>query len=120
MRFISIYKPKKLAPPTQQEIETMGRFIAEALEKRVLLVTEGFGPSTPADAKMQLSNGKLSVTDGPFAEAKEVIGGFAIFQVKSREEMFEWTRRFLDIVGDGECEIRQLFDMSPIEMAHKR
>jgi hypothetical protein len=52
------------------------------------------------------------VTDGPFTEAKELIGGFAILQAKSKEEAIELTRRFLDVAGDGECEIRQLYEAS--------
>jgi hypothetical protein len=66
------------------------------------------------------ASGKLSVIDGPFTETKEVIGGFAVMQVKSRDEMLEWTKRFLAIAGDGEADVRQLFDMSQIEMAGKR
>jgi hypothetical protein len=50
------------------------------------------------------------VTDGPFTETEEVIGGFALFQVKSKEEAIEWTKRFLQLAGDGESEIRQLYE----------
>ena len=53
-------------------------------------------------------NGKVTVTDGPFTETKEVIGGFALIDVKSKDEAIEWTRRFLDVAGDGESEVRQL------------
>jgi hypothetical protein len=121
MRFIAIYRPKeKVAPPSPREIEAMGKFIGEALQAGVLLATEGFGESTKADARVRLERGKLSVTDGPFSETKEVIGGFAVMQVKSREEMLDWTKRFLLIAGDGESEVRQLFDLSPIEMAPKQ
>ena len=120
MRFIAIYRPEERVPPTPEMMTEMGRYIEEAVKAGVLLATEGFGPSTPADARVRRTKGKISVTDGPFTEAKEAIGGFAIMQVKSRQEMLEWTRRFLDIAGDGESEVRQLFDMSPIEMAQKR
>jgi hypothetical protein len=95
----------------------MGKFIREAVSKGVLIATEGFGPSTKDDVRMRLKQGKISVTDGPFAESKEAIGGFAVMQVKSKEEILEWTRRFLAIAGDGEAEVRQLVDMSPIEMS---
>jgi len=120
MRFISIYKPKKNTLPSPQMMEAMGKFIGEALSAGVLLATEGFGESTKADARILLENGKLQVVDGPFTEAKEVIGGFAVMQVKTREEMLDWTKRFLKIAGDGEADIRALFDMSPIEMARQR
>ena len=64
-----------------------------------------------------LSGGKMTVTDGPFTEAKEVVGGFAIFDAKSKAQMIEWTTRFMDLhkqhmAGwDGECEVRQLAEM---------
>jgi hypothetical protein len=117
MRFIALFRPDELAQPTQQQIEQMHEFIKEAVGAGVLLATEGFGPSTQADVKIRRRKGKFSVTDGPFTESKEIIGGFALMQVKSREEVIHWTRRFLEIAEDGEAEVRQLFDMSPIQMA---
>jgi hypothetical protein len=93
----------------------MGKFMAEAIKAGVLLATEGFGPTTDTDLKVKLATGTYSTTDGPFTEAKEVIGGFAIMQCKSREELLEWTHRFLALAGDGECEIHQLSEMSPID-----
>ena len=61
------------------------------------------------EMKIRMRKGKLSVTDGPFTEAKEIIGGFALMQVDSREELIELTRRFLDIAGDGESQIVEMF-----------
>jgi hypothetical protein len=120
MRFISIFRPTGTqAAPTAEQQEQMGKFIHEAVQKGVLIATEGFGPSGPNDAKMRLARGKIAITDGPFSEAKEVIGGFALMQTSTRAEMLEWTRRFLAIAGEGEAEIRQLFDMSPIEMVQR-
>jgi len=118
MRFISIYRPSAACigkPPTQEQYELMGKFMTEALKAGVLLATEGFGPQTDTDIKVKLTNGTYSTTDGPFTEAKEVIGGFAIMQCKTRDELLEWTRRFLALAGDGECEIHQLSEMSPID-----
>jgi hypothetical protein len=57
---------------------------------------------------VRLSNGKLTVTDGPFTESKELIGGFALIQAKSKEEAIELTKRFLKVAGDGEVEVRQI------------
>jgi hypothetical protein len=116
MRFVSIYRPSKFHAPTPKMMEEMGKFMAEAIAKGVLLATEGFGPSSPQDLKVRLTGGEVRVTDGPFTEAKEVIGGFALMKCSSREEMLEWTRRFMAIAGDGECEIHQLSEQSPIEM----
>jgi hypothetical protein len=113
MRFLSLYKPAKEegAPPTHQEMAEMGKLIEEMMKAGVLLSTEGCQPSSKG-ARVRLSGGKVTVTDGPFTEAKELIGGFAIIQAKSKEEAIELTRRFLDVAGDGECEIRLLHEAS--------
>jgi hypothetical protein len=116
MRFIAIYRPAEVqAAPSPQQYEEMGKYLQEAVKAGVLLATEGFGPSAKDDAKVKLSQGTFSITDGPFAETKEAIGGFALMQTRTREEMLEWTRRFLVIAGDGESEIRLLHDMSPLD-----
>ena len=95
--------------------EQMRAFMDEAVRAGVLLHTEGVGPSSATDVRVRLENGQLTVTDGPFAEAKEVIGGFALMQTKTRAEIIEWTRRFLAICGPGECEIHQISDASPMD-----
>ena len=74
-----------------------------------LLAVEGCMPSATG-ARVRLSNGKLTVTDGPFTESKEVIGGLAILQANSKEEAIELVKQFLQVAGDGECELRQLFE----------
>jgi hypothetical protein len=74
-----------------------------------LLAVEGCMPSATG-ARIRLSNGKLTIIDGPFTESKEVIGGLAILQANSKEEATELVRQFLDVAGDGECELRQLFE----------
>ena len=61
-------------------------------------------------ARVRLSNGKVTVVDGPFTEAKEVIGGFAILQVKLKAEAIEHVKDFLKVAGDGETEIRELYE----------
>jgi hypothetical protein len=113
MRFLCLYKPAKEegAPPTQQEMAAMGQLIEEMTRAGVLLSTEGCQPSAKG-ARVRLSEGKVTVKDGPFTEAKELIGGFAIIEVKSKEEAIELTKRFLDVAGDGESEIRQLHESS--------
>jgi hypothetical protein len=90
-------------------MEDMGRLIGEMASAGVLLATEGCLPSG-FGARVRRSNGKVTVTDGPFAETTEVIGGFALIQVRSKQEAIEWTKRFIGIVGDGESEIRQLHE----------
>jgi hypothetical protein len=87
----------------------MGKFIDEVTEAGVLLDTGGCLPSAMG-ARVRREGGKMIVTDGPFAESKEVIAGYAILQTATKEEAIEWTKRFLDVAGDGESEIRPLFD----------
>ena len=110
MRFISIYKsPERDTPPSQQEMEKMGKLIEEGMKKGWLLGTEGCLPSA-LGARVRLSDGNYTVTDGPFTESKEVVGGFAIMQAKSKEEVIQLARDFLRVVGQGECELRQLYE----------
>jgi hypothetical protein len=110
MRFLSIYKTaERNTPPTQQEMANMGKLIEEGMNAGWLLGTEGCLPSA-LGARVRRSGGKLSVTDGPFTEAKELVGGFAILKADSKEEAIELARNFLKIAGDGECELRQLYE----------
>jgi hypothetical protein len=111
MKFLCIYKPSKPegTPPTQQEMAEMGKFIEESFKSGVLIATEGCLPSA-LGARVRLSGGKFSVTDGPFTEAKEVVGGFALMRAGSKQEMIDLTKRFLAIAGDGETEIRQVYE----------
>ncbi len=110
MRFLSIYKTiERHTPPSAEEMETMGKLVQEGFQKGWLLATEGCLPSA-LGARVRKENGKITATDGPFTEAKELVGGFAILSANSREEAVELTRQFLSHVGDGECELRQLYE----------
>ena len=110
MRFLSIYKHVETnTPPTAEEMETMGKLVQEGFQKGWLLATEGCLPSA-LGARVRKENGRITATDGPFTEAKELVGGFAILKANSREEAVELARQFLSHVGDGECELRQLYD----------
>jgi hypothetical protein len=113
VRFLCLYKPAREegVPPTQQEMAEMGKLIEDMMKAGVLLSTEGCQPSSKG-VRVRLSEGKFTVTDGPFTEAKELVGGFAIIQTKSKEEAIELTRRFLKVAGDGESEIRLLHEPS--------
>jgi hypothetical protein len=111
MRFLAIYKTaEKNTPPSTEEIAAMGKLIDEMTNAGVLLATEGCLPSFTG-ARVRRSNGRITVTDGPFTESKEIIGGFALIQVRSKEEAVEWTKRFLRVAGDGESEIRQIAEL---------
>jgi hypothetical protein len=110
MRFLSIYKSVETGlPPTQEEMARMGKLIEEGFKAGYLLSVEGCLPSATG-ARVRLSGGKVTVTDGPFTESKELVGGMAILQVGSKEEAIERAREFLRVAGPGECELRQLFD----------
>ena len=97
-----------IAPPSQELMEEMGKFIEEATKAGVLVATGGVGPYSEA-TKVTRSNGKITVTDGPYTEAKELIGGWALMEVRDKDEAIEWTKRFLDIAGDGESTLRQVY-----------
>ena len=115
MRFLCLYKPSKPegAPPTQEQMAAMGKLIAEDMKSGVLLATEGCLPSSKG-ARVRMTSGKFSVVDGPFTEAKEVVGGFALIQAKSKEEAIDHVKRFLKVAGDGETEIRQVYEADDI------
>jgi hypothetical protein len=110
MRFLSIYKSAETGlPPTQEEMATMGKLIEDGMKAGYLVSVEGCLPSANG-ARIRRSGGTVTVTDGPFTEAKEVIGGFALMQASSREEAIEHVKQFLQVAGDGECELRQVFE----------
>ena len=115
MRFLSIYKTAETGvPPTAEEMERMGKLIEEGMKAGYLLAVEGCLPSA-AGARVRRSDGKVTVTDGPFVETKEVVGGLALIQASSKEEAIEHVKRFLGVAGDGECELRQLYEANSAE-----
>jgi hypothetical protein len=110
MRFLSIYKSAETGlPPTAEEMARMGKLIEDGMKAGYLLGVEGCLPSAMG-ARVRRTNGKLTVTDGPFTESNEVIGGFALLQAGSKEEALALVKQFLDVAGDGECEVRQIFE----------
>ena len=120
MRFLCIYKPSRAegTPPSQQEMAEMGKLIEEMTQSGVLLATEGCLPSA-LGARVRLSGGKITVTDGPFTETREVIGGFALIRADSKQEAIEHAKLFLKIAGDGESEIRQVYEAPAAAPAHR-
>jgi hypothetical protein len=97
-----------IPPPTPELMEEMGKFVEEATKAGVLVATGGVEPLNDA-VKVSLKDGKFTVHDGPFTEAKELIGGWALMETRDREEAIEWTKRFLTLVGEGESTIRQVY-----------
>lgn len=110
MRFLSIYKcPERNTPPSEEEMARMGKMVEDWMRRGKLLATEGCMPSA-LGARVRVDNGKYTVSDGPFTEAKELVGGFAILDAPSKEVAVGYVKEFLSVVGQGECELRQLCD----------
>lgn len=107
------FNPETAQPPTPEMMEEMGKFIAEAMQSGVVVAT---GALQPTGTRLKLSEGKFTVTDGPFIELKELLAGWALLQTKSLDEAIEWCKRFRKIVGDGESEIVQVF--GPEDFGH--
>jgi hypothetical protein len=97
--------PPPLGPEAMAELET---FVGDAMRAGVIVATGGLAP-TADGTKVNYVNGEFTVTDGPFTEAKELIGGWALLDVDSQAEAIEWTKRFLGVVGQGEIRVRQVF-----------
>ena len=112
MRFMTIYKPgeESTTPPSPEHMEAMGKFIEELATSGVLIQTDGLGHSSKGARVRMNADGSFKVVDGPFTEAKEIIGGYAIINVKSKAEAVELTKRFLKVAGGGESEIREMYE----------
>jgi hypothetical protein len=117
MRFMILIKANKESEsggvPSEKMMNEMSKFNEELLRSGVLLAGEGLHPSSKG-AKVKFSGGKVQVIDGPFAETKELIAGFWLWQVKSKEEAIEWVKRIPnpDNEQEGEIEIRQVAELS--------
>jgi hypothetical protein len=105
MRYLMMSKAS-ITPPDEKLYVEMGAFVEELTAAGVLLATGGL---EPGGVRVSSRGDEITVTDGPFAEAKEAVAGFALVEVRSREEAIELTRRFRKIVGDGESVIQQVF-----------
>jgi hypothetical protein len=115
MKFLSVYKTaERNTPPTSEEMAKFGRLIEEGMKAGWLVAVEGCMPSA-LGARVRKSSGKTTVTDGPFAETKELIGGLAILNANSKEHAIELTKYFLSHAEDGECEVRQLSETTCAE-----
>lgn len=112
MRYMMIYSTDRAdspEPPTEEEQQAMGQLIGEMAAAGVLLLTDGLMPSSTG-ARVRRQDGKVTVKDGPFSESKELVGGFAIMKADSKEHAIELAKKFLAVAGDGEVEIRQMYD----------
>lgn len=120
MRFMGIVKSDKNSeagiPPDPKLMEAVGKFSESMVKAGIVLENGSLLPSSKG-ARLRVANGKITVKDGPYAEAKELIGGYAILQVKSKEEAIELSKKFLQVHIDAmgpsyecELEVREMFD----------
>jgi hypothetical protein len=115
MRFMNMVRSAEkspLGPPPKALMDAIAKLGEEATKAGVFVETGGLLPSAKG-ARLRLTGGNLTVTDGPFSEAKEVIGGYAVFDVKSKADAIEWATRFMNLHKqhwpgwEGECEVRE-------------
>lgn len=117
MRIMTLYKPghESTVPPTEQAMAAMGELIAEFSRAGMLVTTDGLQHSSKGKRVSIDADGKFTVTDGPFTETKELVSGYAILQVKDMDEAVRLTKRFLEVVGEGESEIRLMHDAPALD-----
>ncbi len=113
MRFLGLLKADEHsesgAPPSPEMMGRMGKFLEAITKAGVLVASEGLQPSSNG-ARVRVADGKVTVIDGPFTESKELVASYAILEAKSLAEAVEWTGRFLEVLGGGECEVRPMYD----------
>ena len=97
-----------IPPPTPEDMAKMGAFMEEATKAGVLVATGAVGPLEEA-VKVTYHGGEFTVLDGPFTEAKELVGGWALVECRDKAEAIEWTKRFLAVAGEGEGTIRPVY-----------
>jgi len=115
MRFMMIVKSaEKWGFPPKELMDAIGKLSEEAIKAGTMIASGGLAP-TAASTRVRLSGGKVTAIDGPFTEAKEVVGGYAVFDLKSKKEAIEGALRFMELHKkhwpgwEGETEIRQIF-----------
>ena len=92
-------------PPSPEVYEKMGPFVDSAIKAGVIVATGGIAP-TSEGARISLKEGEYTVIDGPFTEAKELVGGWALMECRDLSEAIEWSKRFLGVLGEGEVRVR--------------
>ena len=121
MRFMVIVKATRDSEagvlPTTEQLAAMGKYNEELVRAGIMLAGEGLHPSSKG-VRVKLTGKDAMVTDGPFAETKELIAGYTLIEVKSREEALEWSRRFPNPAGEGknaQIEVRELYAIEDLQ-----
>lgn len=122
MRFMVMHKMtpelEKGLPPDQAVIHGVGRLIQEGVEKKIFVAGEGLKPSRER-VRVVYKGGQRTITDGPFAEAKELVAGFALLRVRSKQEALAWCDRFAATSGDGEMFLGPIVEPWDLGMGEK-
>jgi len=115
MRFMMLVKSaENSGPPPKELMDAIGKLGEEAVKSGAMLLTDGLAP-TAMSTRVRLSRGEITATDGPFTESKEVVGGFAVFEFKSKKDAIESALGFMELHKqywpgwEGETEVRQIF-----------
>lgn len=109
MKFLMTYEGSSKVPPTPEHMAAIAKFSQDMSQAGILLMTGGLVRPTKG-TKVQLNSDKFTVTDGPYAETKELIDGFALIEVGSKQEAIDVAERFMRLAGEGHGEILQVFD----------
>lgn len=119
MRYLSVIRAiENQGPPPQSLMDAMGPYVDKSIKSGVVVSTGGLAPSA-AGVRVAISKGRITVTDGPFAESKEAIGGYAVIAAETREDAIRSTREFMQLHLDhwpgweGQCELRELVFLAP-------
>jgi hypothetical protein len=113
MKFLMTYHGDPKAAPGPEKLAELGKFTEEMVKSGVVLMTGGLVRPSKG-TKIAFADGKYAVTDGPFAETKELIDGFALIQTDSLASAIEHAKKFMAVAGEGEGEILQVFDAADL------
>lgn len=120
MRFLMMHRLSESNPeawnPSPEFVEKMGAFIQDSFDKGILITAEGVHPSEKGSL-VRKGASSITVTDGPFTEAKEVIGGFGLINAKDRAEAVEFAKRYAALFGEVEVEVRQVVEFDEVPQA---
>jgi len=118
MRFLMMHRLDERAPeswnPSQEFMDKMGAFIQDAIDKDILITAEGVHPSEKGARVRKTRGAGITSTDGPFTEAKEVIGGFGLINAKDKAEAVAFARRYADLFDEVEVEVRQILEFDDL------
>jgi hypothetical protein len=118
MRFLMMHRLDERAPeawnPSPEFVEKMGAFIQDSVDKGILITAEGVHPSEKGSLVRKARQSAVTVTDGPFTEAKEVIGGFALINAEDRAAAVAFARRYAELFDEVEVEVRQVLEFDEL------